>query len=336
MSAAASLRAFATAALSRAGAVVEWAEDEPAGEALLPPRVAQALGCGEHVRIAGSGAEGELRLDFASEALERLQVLAESGPWSAAGRVADRAARKLDAAALVERSIDIPNARVRLTGAAPAQAEYHVWHLAVQVMGEESWEDLVTVSMNAGSHRAVGLAVPGAHELVPWSPPHQAADTRATAVTACAALAQERAAAFVARMAARRERDRKRLRDYYGALLATTPRGARAALATPIEERQARRAAVDQELVRKLDEVDERSRLRVRVQPVTLLRLEVPVWILDIVVQRRTALATVRATWNHRCGGLEPLACAVCGATAARFLARDADAALLCGRCSGK
>jgi hypothetical protein len=134
-------------------------------------------------------------------------------------------------------------------------------------------------------------------------------------------------------MALRRERDRKRLRDYYIALMKPARRSGRPSTKTP-EQAQAQRTAVDLELSRKLEEIDERSRLRCRIQPIALLRIQLPVWALDVTVQRREAVRTVRMYWNHRAGGLEPLACAVCGQSGRTFLARDGDVALLCMSCS--
>jgi hypothetical protein len=149
-------------------------------------------------------------------------------------------------------------------------------------------------------------------------------------------LAETRAAGFAARLASRRERDRKRLRDYYGALAFSPKRTPRGAPLPTLADIDARHAAVDQELARKLAEVDERSRLRARIQPIALLRLELPVWAIDISIQRRTAVQTVRAYWNHRSAGLESLACEECGAAGLRFLARDRDAALICPGCVGR
>lgn len=334
-STAARLRSFASAALVRAGAVVEWPEDDPAGELLLPESLARTLGCGEHVRLATAGVEGDLRLDLAGDVLERLQALAETGPWVAAARSADRAAKKLDAAALVDRSIDVANARVRLVNAAAVQLEYHLWQVAIQLSGEESWEDVIAVAVNAVSGRQVSLERLPEDDLVAWHPTQLPSDTAVAAQFAAAALAESRAAAFVARLAARRQRDRKRLRDYYGALLTPSRRSPRGAHLPTLKEIDARQAAVDQELARKLDEVDERSRLRCRIQSVGLLRLELPAWAIDVSIQRRTAVRTVRTWWNHRSGGLDPLACEACGAVGLRFLARDQDAALLCPSCSG-
>jgi hypothetical protein len=326
------LRLFACAVLARGGAVVEWPGHEASGEALLTSALSHRLGCSDFVRLATGSAEGDVRLDLAGDAIERLQALSLEGAWITAARLADRPAKKLDAAALVDSTVDIANARVRLATAAPAKVEYHCWHVAVQINGEEPWEDLVQVSINASTRRAVTLAMDARTDLLPWHPLGDAPDTRAIAVEAAVRCTEERARAFVGRLAVRRERDRKRLRDYYHALLAPSGRG-RPAPALNLEEVESRRRAVDQELKRKLDEVDERSHLRLNIQPVALQRLELPAWNLDITIQRRAEIRTMRACWNHLSGGFEPLACALCGQLGKSFFARDADAALLCSRC---
>lgn len=328
------LRTFAAGVLTRAGAVVEWPDQAPAGELLLTPELAATFGCREHVHVAIGQADGDLRLDLAGDTLERLQSLAEAGPWMAAARSAERSPRKLDAVALVDRSVDVANARVRLVNASAVLSEYHIWHMAVHLAGEESWEDVIPVVVHAASGRCVRLEAPPDTDLMPWTPMIPLADTRTVAVQAASIVAEERAANFVARLAVRSERDRRRLRDYYGALLAPPRRTPKGAPLPTQAEVDARHGAVDRELARKLEEVDERSRLRCRIQPVALLRLELPVWSLDISIQRRTAVRTIRTFWNHHAGGIEPLACSVCGITGLRFLASDGEVALRCRSCA--
>lgn len=328
------LRTFAAGVLTHAGGVVEWPDESPAGEVLLPAELAVTWGCDDHVRLATGQADGDLRLDLAGDTLERLQALADAAPWTAAARTAERVPRKLDAAALVDRSVDIANARVRLTNVSAGLSEYHLWHIGVQLAGEESWEDVIPVAVHAASGRAVRLDLPPEAELMSWSPVMDPADTRTAAIRTAATIGEGRAAAFVARLAQRRERDRLRLRDYYGALLAPARRASRGAPPPTLAEVDARREPVKRELARKLEEVDERSRLRCRLQPVARLRLELPIWSLTITVQRRTAVRTIRTSWNHLAGGLEPLACDACGATGLRFGADDGDVALRCPGCT--
>jgi len=327
------LQSFATAILHREGGLVEWPPDASSGEVMLTPNLASALGCGEVARIGTGSVEVDLRLDLAGDLLERLQALASGGPWIAAARPVVWVPRKLEAAGLVERSVDVANARVKLVTASAAAVEYHLWHMAVSLTGEESWEDVVPVAINTSSGRSVSLITPT--ELVPWKPVTTTADTAPPAVRAALVAAGNRSAAFVERLATRRERDRKRLRDYYGALKNPPRRTGRASSTLDPKERQARDRAVDLELGRKLDEVDERHRLRVRVQPVALLRLELPAWTVDITVQRRTAVRQVRLWWNPIAGGLELPVCAACGADSRAFMARDTDAAMVCRACAG-
>ena len=326
------LRMFACAVLARGGAVVEWPDQEASGEALLTSALAHQLGCADFVRLATGSAEGDLRLDLAGDTIEQLQALSIEGAWITAARLADRQAKKLDAAALVDSTVDIANARVRLATAAPAKVEYHCWHFAVQISGDESWEDLVPVYINASTHRPVTITLDSHTDLLPWQPLSEPPDTRPIAIEAALRCAEERARAFVGRLAVRRERDRKRLRDYYHALIAPSRRG-RPANAVSLEEIEGKHRAVNQELKRKLDEVDERSHLRLNIQPIALQRLELPAWNLDITIQRRTEIKTMRACWNQLSGGFEPLACVLCGQLRKTFLARDKDAALLCLRC---
>ncbi len=139
------LRTFACAVLAHRGAVVEWPDQQASGEAVLTSDLARRLGCPEFARMTTGSAEGDLRLDLAGDAIEHLQALSLEGAWTTAARLADRPPKKLDASALVDSTVDIANARVRLAAASPARVEYHCWHMGVQITGEEPWEDLVPV-----------------------------------------------------------------------------------------------------------------------------------------------------------------------------------------------
>jgi len=335
------LRRFAAATLERHGALLDWPENAAVGDAVLPPALATRLGVRELARVGtvdgggGRTADGppiDVRLDLAGDACERLQGLALELPASAAVRASERTPRRMDAVSVLAASLDIRNARVSLLEARAEDLEYHAWQVAASIAGEESWEDLVGVVVAAETGAPVPLADPWLDES--WlacridSPPR---DTRLAALDAAACLAGARAVPTFVRLGQRLNRDRARLRDYYGALLGE---GRKARGPAPDATVQAaKRRAVELELARKLAEIEERARLRASLRPVALLRLLLPGWRLSVRIQRRTEVRTLSMAWNHRTGGLEPVRCAHCQTPGRSFLARDADVALLCPSC---
>jgi len=334
------LRRFAAATLERHGALLDWPENATVGDAVLPPALATRLGVRELARVGtadgggGRAADGlpiDVRLDLAGDACERLQGLALELPAMAAARAPERTPRRMDAEAVLASSLDIRNARVSLVEARAEDLEYHAWQVAVSIAGEEPWEDLVGVVLTAS-----GVPVPLAD---PWCDDSWLAcridaapsDTREAALDAAAGLAGARAVPTFLRLGQRLNRDRARLREYYGALLGEGRKARGPAPDAAIQA--AKRRAVELELTRKLAEIEERARLRASLRPVALLRLLLPGWRLTVRVQRRTEVRTLALGWNHRSGGLDPVRCALCREPGRSFFARDADVALICPSC---
>ena len=333
------LREFARTLLERHGAVVDWPENGP-GLALLPKDVAKALRVGEEAGLTTAalpgGAGGNmLSANLATDFMERVEPLIGTYPTAAALRLEGLYLKKSAMDEPVARFFGFPNARVRVAGALPVRLAYHCWYFSAVVDSEDRWEDLVAVQVNAASGARVEFADPltmvdALPAAAPFAGPAPDLEGARKKAAWAAAL---RASPFLTRLEARLERDRRRIREYYEALLEEAS-PARARTAVDPAKLEEKRRAVDVELQRRLMELEERYALRLRLDPVALVELEMPALEVELEVSRRPERGSVRVYWNPLRKELEPLACAGCGAniTVVRF---DEELRPLCTGCAG-
>jgi hypothetical protein len=144
------------------------------------------------------------------------------------------------------------------------------------------------------------------------------------------------AGSFFTRMDARLLRDRKRLREYYQALLRETekkkPRGQHA---PDPEKVEAGKRAVTLELRRKLAELDERYAMQATLLPAVLVRTEVPAVAVEVTVFRKQARRLHTVYWNPLCKHFDPLACSRCGEGTYALAFSNDEVAPLCPHCYG-
>ena len=118
------------------------------------------------------------------------------------------------------------------------------------------------------------------------------------------------AADFLERMDNRLLRDRKRLHDYYHALLReSTKKKSRSSTPPDPETANAAHRAVQLELHRKLIELDDRYATTATLSPVILIRNETPVLAVDLNVQRKQAHKTHTIYWNPLVKQFDPMVC---------------------------
>ncbi|MGO9113229.1 MAG: hypothetical protein ACLP9L_28690 [Thermoguttaceae bacterium] len=146
---------------------------------------------------------------------------------------------------------------------------------------------------------------------------------------------QEAAADFFHRMDARLAADRRRLREYYGALVREAehkkPRGGES---PDPEKLAAKKRIVDLELRRKLVELEERYAMEAVLEPLVLVRTELPVLAIDLLVQRKRAHRMHVVYWNPLLKQLEPMCCSRCGKGTYSLAFSDEEVAPLCAACS--
>jgi hypothetical protein len=334
------LHGFATALLERRGALVEWSADDEAGVAILPSEVAAEVGAAEEVVPLAYEAAGKgLSVSLAGDFLDWAGRLLEAEPRVGAFRTGELYLKRKDLDEAVRRAFTWLNAKVTVRGASEMAIEYHTWWFYASIHSEDRWESRFAVALNAES--GVEVEIPDPLGLLEIQPRAAGPSAVPSSYDRAAVVARRRvlglAADFFQRMDARLARDRKRIRDYYGALLRETDlKKARAHAPPDPEKTAARKRAVDLELRRKLAELDERYAMQATLAPVVVLRTQVTVMAVELSVFRKQAHAMRRAFWNPLLKQLEPIACSRCGEGTLAVAFTNDDVQPLCTSCTAR
>jgi hypothetical protein len=301
--------------------------------------VAAAVGVREDVvPLACAGTAGGLAVSLAGDFLEWAGRLLAAEPQVGLFRVREMYLKRKDLDEGIRRAFTWPNAKIQLHDNHEAAIEYHTWWFHASIASEDRWETCLSSSLNAANGVEVEIPDPlGLWELESHPGPTPAAVAsfpRALAVARRRLLAA--ATGFFQRMDARLLRDRKRLREYYQALLRETekkkPRGQHA---PDPEKVEAGKRAVSLELRRKLAELDERYAMQASLLPVVLVRTEVPALAVELTVFRKQARRLHTVYWNPLCKHFDPLACSRCGAGTYSPVFTNDEVAPLCPACHG-
>lgn len=330
------LREFTSLLLERRGAAVDWPAQAEQGLALLPAEVAQTLRCLEILPLAADS-ESPLPINLTSDFLDRVEPLVVAETPAVCLRVEEAYLKRSDMAEPVARAFTWRNARVRVLSAEPTRTEYHTWYFLGTLDSAERWQQVVRVSVNASSGAQAqipDLLDAGAMLAEPAELPAACASTQLPAVRAALDRLYHDSRAFLERLEARLGRDRKRLQDYYRALLrGDGKRSTRRSAEEDPAAKEARTRAVQLELRRKLAELDERYACRVDLAPLGLVRLDCPALAVKCHVLRRSASRTITIHWNPLSRELEPLCCSHCGLSSFNLAFSDDKVAALCAAC---
>ncbi|MBM4001609.1 MAG: hypothetical protein FJ297_19090 [Planctomycetes bacterium] len=331
------LRKFAVALIERRGGVVDWPDEAVSGSAVVPEELASECGFpGDAFRLDTVAAPGTLAIGLGGEFLDLAARALDGIPRDGAFLIPERYLTRRDLSDKVAQAFVWHNARAKAGPAEPALVAYHAWTFIASLRTEEMWESVIEVSVNAESRAVVEMPdlflEPDLidDEGRPSEPP----STYDAAVAEGKRAMNRLTTAFLNRVDARLERDRKRIRDYYRALAreAKSPRRRGA----PVSEEQldAQSRAVDLELRRKLAELSERYAVQARLRPTRLARFRIPALVIPLVVQRKQATREYRLYWNVVLRRLEPLACSRCfrSTYSASFTNDSVD--LVCTACS--
>ena len=331
------LHSLATTLLEHRGALVDWPAADRPGTVMLPPEVAVAAGAAnEVVSLACEPSEGGLTVNLAGDFLEWSGRLLAGVPSVGAFRVRDLYLKRMEVEERIRRTFGWLNAKVQFREARETTVEYHTWRFHAALNSEDRWETCFAVSLNAVSGVEVELPDPlGLWELQPQSAPRAKAATSYPRATDMARRRVLRlSAAFLNRMDARLQRDRKRLHDYYHALLRESEKKKARGHAPPDPEKlEATRRAVSLELRRKLAELDERYAIAAALRPVVLIRTEVPVLAVDLSVYRKQAHRKHTVYWNPLIKQFEPLCCSRCGQGAFAAAFSNETVEPICQKC---
>jgi hypothetical protein len=312
------LREFAARVLEQSGGLVEWPGTSDEGTALVPPDLASRAHLpGETFALCEQPREGALCVSLASDFLDVAGGLLEVVvPRVGTFRTGERYLRVADVAEGIARAFQWRNARVLIEDASPSAEAYDTWTIHASLRSEDCWETCVSVTLNARTGVEVDIGDP-LRLLDLEEAPGLKADVFGTfdaAVQAALRRVLASGGAFLGRMDQRRERDQRRLRDYYGALLKESKKPNRRTKTPPSpEELKDKQRAVDLELRRKLGELDERYRVEAVLRGVAVVRTLVPVLVVKLNVWRKQARRTHVTFWNSLLKQYEPLACTGCG-----------------------
>lgn len=330
------IRSFATMLLERRGALVEWAAADEAGTVLLTPDVAERAGvAADVVPIATEVHGGGLSVNLAGEFLEWTGRLLEAEPRVGVYRVRSLYLKRKELEQGISRAFTWLNAKVKFRESREVSLEYHTWWFHGSLASEDRWETSFCVSLNVAS--GVEVELPDPLKLYELEPQPEVTATPTTYERALL-LARRRlltlAAGFTERMDSRRQRDRKRLSDYYGALSREVQKKPVRGHTPPDPEKiESAKRAVTLELRRKLAELDDRYRMEARLLPVVLVRVELPVVAVDLSVFRKQAVRVHTVYWNPLLKQFEPLPCGCCGGGASAVAFTNDDVQPRCAAC---
>jgi len=338
------LRAFAAKVLERRGGLVDWPDEAVVGTAVVPPEVAALLPEGkEEVRLSVEGGGTGWSVNLAGEFMEMAGRLLEAEPRIGVFRLPELYLKRSQLEEAMAKTFSWLNVRVRPRDISATSLEYHTWRFLATLASEDRWEALTTATVNAASGAIIDLPDPLAlWELQPGKREETAPqDTFERAASAVARKIRVMAGEFIARMEGRLQRDRKRLRDYYNAML----REAKARKSRPrhvenpeeIEagkkEIESQERAVDLELRRKLIELDQRYAMEATLRPLVLIRTEIPVMRIRLEVIRKQSQRFHDVYWNPLLKHFEPLPCSRCQTEAFSLAFSNEQGAPLCSFC---
>ena len=328
------MKLFAISLLESGGGLIEWPEHLKSGFAILPPNAATLLECPENTEIAAESVDRGLTIHLASMFLQRAERLFPRETSAMALKIDTLYLKKSAMEEPVARAFAFPNARVKVLGASADRVEYQFWYFAAAIESDEKWEDVVGVTINSRSRARLDLPDPlNNYDAHPTRLDQVPVDF-AAATAQAATVAGEKASGFIRRLEERMDRDMKRLKSYYHALLDDAADRLGRAVAEP-EKSDARTKAVELELDRKTEELRERYTLRPTLRPVALIRLDAPALAVTLNAQRREGEKQINIYWNAMTKALEPLACSQCGTGI--FSIHFTDAFMpLCAECAGK
>ncbi len=333
------LRTFAARLLERRGALVDWPERAEAGSAIVPEDVAALLDVeGELVRLSTESVGEGWHVNLAGDFLETSARLLEAEPRIGTFQVKELYLKRGELDETVRRTFTWLNAQVRVAGTRQVRLEYHTWWFLASIASEDRWETRFAVTLNASS--GVEVQLPDPFAVWEIEPNPSAEDRPPSTYPQAEAFARSRvpqlAAEFVRRMDDRLARDRKRLHEYYHALVREAEHKSPRGRAKPVEPEQveAKKRAVQLELRRKLGELDQRYAMEAVLKPLVLVRTELPALAVDLSVHRKRARRTHTVYWNPLTKHLEPLRCSRCGR--GTFSAAFTDEAVepLCPTCT--
>jgi len=316
------IQQFTADLLSRAGAIVE-----PVGlgqlDVLPGPDLGPRLGLDDFARLTFEpGMPGGTFVDYDAPLVDRLgDVVAGLGRMA---RIEPPAftLKAIDAQAALERSVALQNGVFRYRGHAAVQSVYVGVALEYTVLADERMGGLVLVWVHPAARSIARFGSRFDHAALRDEQGLASGDRTFDGVALAWPLSVAAARAqivpdvgeFLQRLHRRRDRDVRRLREYYEEIdLEIRRKLAKPRLSDDQRRRDGDRLAATHRAYRaRSAEVADRYRARLRLSPIGVWLCRLPAYQIAVSLMRRSASADVVFSWNPLDGRIEQRACEGC------------------------
>jgi hypothetical protein len=321
--------------LTRGGAIVDSGPGQVL-DVMAEPALRSILGLQEFERLSFEpGVAGATFIDYDAPLVDRLAAIVNG-----LGRVArvqpPTVARKpIDAAAAIDRGLTIHNGVHRYHSHAAVDATYVGAAFEYTVLADERMGGVVTTWINSATRSAASFESqinptslpddPDAAKASEWS--DESAAAWPLAVASARARIAPAIADFLERLGRRRERDVRRLSEYYEAIdLEIRRKLSRSRLDNDLRRRERDRLeATHRAFHARGAEMADRYRVRLRLSPIGVWLCRLPGYYINVKLMRRNAAADAVFSWNPIDGRIERRACDGCLApTDSAWLCDDA------------
>ena len=248
---------------------------------------------------------------------------------------------------LIGRDIVFVDGQVRVAGRADARSSYMILMGHYVALSDERREGLVRVGLHESSGAIVRDLVGSWEQFRPQFfevgkvPPHfpvHIEEALSSGMKNAAGIVHAELSDFLSSMRRRLQRDVKNTREYYEALRIEME----ASLSHPNlteAQRQDRIAKIEnlpQEAERKVEDIEQKYRVRVTISACAAVRLLVDVVQLMLDLRYRKARRSVRVIWNPITHRLDPLVCEHCHETTQKVhpVIEGSTIRLLCPLCT--
>jgi hypothetical protein len=327
---------FVEAWCAHQGAVVEPLAEGV--EILQPTELATGLGLPEHARYSEQPGSGSVWVGYGSPVLEKfLQAATREVPWAALTLEPHTGPREAAGRKAAEH-FSLRNAVHTVEEVRVETAARLVAYIRYSLFADDRRDGLVEEAVSS----RLRVSVPGfwgaaqaSGRLHPYTAP-PSGDVLVKAVSAALVRgeAQARALArgFLEGFARRQERDLRRMEEYFQGLRAELDKRSRRAKVAP-EDRALKAAAIDREREAKLQELRERSQVRLEAALAAAVWVEAPVAGVVLRARRRKAERALGLEYDFATHRLLVPACEACGLDAPLPALCDERLHVICAQC---
>jgi hypothetical protein len=327
-----------TRILERHGCLVEATVDN-AVQILFPKELQRALSVGEIETFTLQDGEGN---HYESDFIDSLGSLVSSRGLFAAVSLPHLKPVVKDPEKILTNNLFVQNGIFRFVDYEIKQISYLLMNFRVSAVSDTKAERILTVALNEQTG-TVPLKIEERLKGELENASDDLPDQRTSDVTESLKKGGEIAGRlalleyqdFLKSLNRRLNRDAKRLQEYYGAIAGEIEKTLKkkGVKKEDVDRGLSRLEATKTEYHKKISDARERYALEILIEPVNVLRVFMPAFVLRVDLQRRKNRMSVEIPLNPITGRLEHLICAGCRQPVLSFYLRD-DMRLLCHACN--